>query len=166
IQKRIAELGLLEDSRQSFRRQSDRRMHHGIYISHSRHRRRRLFFAQQPCINFASVSIVECHCCSPIASVGYMLFRCGFAYFQKPFAAASMAGFGKTNQREYELIATFFAFPSPVAIHPHIGGKRPGLGFQNPRTLPPASSSSAGGAPNGSVRRSKVSRLPGASAEM
>src|ERR1039458_9289055 len=48
-----------------------------------------------------------------------VFFDSGFAYFQKPFAAASMARVGKTNQAEYKLITAFLAFPSPVAIHLH-----------------------------------------------
>jgi hypothetical protein len=51
-----------------------------------------------------------------------VFFQCGFAYFQKPFTAASMAWFGETNQREYKLVTAFFALPSPVAIHLHMQG--------------------------------------------
>jgi hypothetical protein len=57
-----------------------------------------------------------------VALVSSVFFECGFAYFQKPFTAASMARFGDANQREYKLITAFFALPSPVAIHLHMQG--------------------------------------------
>jgi hypothetical protein len=46
-----------------------------------------------------------------------MFFGRRFAYFQEPFPAAPMACAGKTNEREYKLIPTLLALPSPVAIH-------------------------------------------------
>jgi hypothetical protein len=95
-----------------------------------------------------------------------VFFQCGFTYFQEPFAAASMARRREANQGEYKLITAFFALPSPVAIHLHISGKRLRLGFQNPRTRAPTKSSSAGGAPNGSILPSELCRLPDLGAEM
>src|ERR1035437_2695457 len=61
-----------------------------------------------------------------------IFFDSGFAYFQKPFATTPMARVGKTNQREYKLITTFLAFPSPVAIHLHMQGEGAGVTFSEP----------------------------------
>src|SRR5580692_6596465 len=94
-------------------------MHTRIYITHPCHGRRRLLFAQHPGINFAPVSIIECHLYSPTGLVSSRFFGSHFASFQKPLAAASMARTRKSNERQNKLVPALFAFPFPVAIHLH-----------------------------------------------
>ena len=64
-----------------------------------------------------------------------MFFARSFADFQKPFAAASMARFGDSHQRQNELKAASFALPFPVAIDLHIGSEAAALACAHRRVF-------------------------------
>src|SRR5258708_3798819 len=53
----------------------------------------------------------------PRGLVSSIFFGRRFADLQEPFAAASIARAGQSNERKQELIPALLALPSPIAIH-------------------------------------------------